>query len=458
MKQSIQTKQYQTLTEENLTKKTYHIDTYGCQMNVADSELVESILIDEGYKKSKDVDSADVIFVNTCAIREQAEEKVHSQLGRYNLIKKNKPEILIGVLGCMAQNLKDDILESKPYVDIILGPDSYRNLPSFLMRGENHVDNIVDTKLSRFEVYEDLFPKRQSGINAWVSIMRGCDKFCTFCIVPFTRGRERSRDIKGIIKEVQQIVESGYSEVTLLGQNVNSYSFNNLTFPNLLEEIAKIKKLKRIRYTSPHPQDITKDLLNVMSRYDNICNYIHLPMQAGSNKILKRMNRTYTREHFIELVETIREIIPNVGLSTDIIVGFPGETNQDFKDTLNLMKEVKFDSAFNFKYSSRPGTKASEYEDQVDEKVKQLRLQKVIDLQKLHTLELNKKLVGSTQKVLVEKESKLSSDQWAGRTDSNKWVIFNKNGSSINNIVEVKIEKAKGITLHGKILRKMEAA
>jgi len=427
-------------------------------MNVADSELVESILIDEGYKKSRDIDSADVIFVNTCAIREQAEEKVHSQLGRYNLIKKNKPEIIIGVLGCMAQNLKDDILDSKPYVDIILGPDSYRNIPSFLNRRVNNFDNIVDTKLSRFEVYKDLFPKRQSGINAWVSIMRGCDKFCTFCIVPFTRGRERSRDINGIIKEVQQIVESGYSEVTLLGQNVNSYSFDNLTFPNLLEEIAKIKNLKRIRYTSPHPQDITKDLLNVMSKYDNICNYIHLPMQAGSNKILKRMNRTYTREHFIELVKKIRKIIPNVGLSTDIIVGFPGETDKNFEETLNLMKEVKFDSAFNFKYSSRPGTKASEYEDQVDEKVKQLRLQKVIDLQKLHTLDLNKKLVGSIQKVLIEKESKLSSDQWAGRTDSNKWVIFNKKGSSINNIVDVKIEKAKGITLHGKILQKMEAA
>jgi len=441
-----------------IKKKTYHIETYGCQMNVADSELVESILIDEGYEKSDDINSADAIFVNTCAIREQAEEKVHSQLGRYNLIKKNKPETLIGVLGCMAQNLKDDILESKPYVDIILGPDSYRKIPIILKSRQDNSKNIVDTKLSRYEVYKDLFPKRQSGINAWVSIMRGCDKFCTFCIVPFTRGRERSRDIHGIIEEVQQIVDNGYSEVTLLGQNVNSYNFNNLMFHNLLEEIAKINKLKRIRYTSPHPQDITKDLLHVMKEYDNICNYIHLPLQAGSNKILKRMNRTYTRENFIELVQTIRKIIPNVGLSTDIIVGFPGETEQNFNDTLDLMQEVKFDSAFNFKYSSRPGTKASEYEDQVDEKEKQLRLQKVIDLQKKHTLELNKKLVGTIQKVLIEKESKLSSDQWAGRTDSNKWVVFNKNNSVVNNIVEVQIEKAKGITLHGKILQKMEAA
>lgn len=441
-----------------MTKKTYHIDTYGCQMNVADSEIVESILIDEGYVKAIDINSADAIFVNTCAIREQAEEKVHSQLGRYNILKKNKPEILIGVLGCMAQNLKDDILESKPYVDIILGPDSYRKIPTILKSREKNIDSIVDTKLSRFEVYKDLFPERQIGINAWVSIMRGCDKFCTFCIVPFTRGRERSRDIDSIIKEIQQIVDNGYSEVTLLGQNVNSYNSDNLKFHNLLEEVSKVKNLKRIRYTSPHPQDITEELLNVMANYDNICNYIHLPVQAGSNKVLKRMNRTYSREYFINLVKRIREILPKVGLSTDIIVGFPGETEQDFNETISLMKEVKFDSAFNFKYSSRPGTKASEYEDKVDEKTKQDRLQKVIQLQKKHTLELNQELVGSNLEVLIEKESKLSSDQWAGRTDSNKWVIFNKSNSKINEIVRVKIERAKGVTLHGKILKNMEAA
>lgn len=427
-------------------------------MNVADSEIVESILIDEGYVKAIDINSADAIFVNTCAIREQAEEKVHSQLGRYNILKKNKPEILIGVLGCMAQNLKDDILESKPYVDIILGPDSYRKIPTILKSREKNIDSIVDTKLSRFEVYKDLFPERQIGINAWVSIMRGCDKFCTFCIVPFTRGRERSRDIDSIIKEIQQIVDNGYSEVTLLGQNVNSYNSDNLKFHNLLEEVSKVKNLKRIRYTSPHPQDITEELLNVMANYDNICNYIHLPVQAGSNKVLKRMNRTYSREYFINLVKRIREILPKVGLSTDIIVGFPGETEQDFNETISLMKEVKFDSAFNFKYSSRPGTKASEYEDKVDEKTKQDRLQKVIQLQKKHTLELNQELVGSNLEVLIEKESKLSSDQWAGRTDSNKWVIFNKSNSKINEIVRVKIERAKGVTLHGKILKNMEAA
>ena len=405
---------YQQFTEKKLTKKRYHIDTFGCQMNVADSELVESILMKEVYKKSNSIDSADAIFVNTCAIRDQAEKKVHSQLGRYNLIKKNKPEILIGVLGCMAQNLKNDLLENKPYIDIVLGPDSYKQLPMILKRRNQVSDSFIDTKLSRYEVYQDLFPHRKGGVNAWVSIMRGCDKFCTFCIVPFTRGRERSRNLESILEESKNAVDLGYSEITLLGQNVNSYNYQNLKFHNLLEEVSKIKNLKRIRYTSPHPQDITEELLLVMAKFDNICNYIHLPLQAGSNRILKRMNRTYTREHFIDLVNMIREILPNVGISTDIIVGFPGETNKEFEETLSLMNEVRFDSAFNFKYSSRPGTKASEYTEKINDQEKKDRLQKIIELQKEHTLARNKLLIGSVEDVLVEKESKLSSDHWAG--------------------------------------------
>ena len=446
------------LTEKKIHTKTYHIDTFGCQMNVADSELVESILINEGYEKSKSVDSADAIFVNTCAIREQAAKKVHSQLGRDNLIKKNKPEVLIGVLGCMAQNLKDDLLENKPYIDIVLGPDSYRNLPTILKKRNQVNKSFLDTKLSRYEVYQDLFPQRKGGVNAWVSIMRGCDKFCTFCIVPFTRGRERSRNLESILEESKNAVNLGYSEITLLGQNVNSYNYQNLKFHNLLEEVSKIKNLKRIRYTSPHPQDITKELLSVMAEFDNICNYIHLPLQSGSNRILKRMNRTYTREHFIDIVGMIREILPNVGISTDIIVGFPGETNQEFEETLSLMNEVRFDSAFNFKYSSRPGTKASEYSEKINDQEKKDRLQKIIRLQKKHTLERNKLLIGSVEDVLVEKESKLSIDHWAGRTDSNKWVIFAKNSAQINRIVQVKIKKAKDVTLHGELINKMEAA
>ena len=438
--------------------KTYFIETYGCQMNVADSELVESLLQKEGYTKASQLDKADAIFVNTCAIREHAEEKVHSQLGRYDLIKKEKPETIIGVLGCMAQSLKHDLLENRPFVDIILGPDSYRRLPELLRRKTEDSKSLVDTTLSRFEVYDDLFPSRNEGVNAWISIMRGCDKFCTFCIVPFTRGRERSRSVDSIIAEATQAVQDGFSEITLLGQNVNSYSHDQMDFHHLLDDVAQVPGLKRIRYTSPHPQDMTDELLKTMAKHDTICNYVHLPLQAGNDRILKRMNRTYTRDHFVNLALRIRDYLPNVGLSTDIIVGFPGETEAEFQDTLDVMEILKFDSAFNFKYSPRRGTKASEYDDQVDENVKQDRLVRVIELQKKHTLERNSELVGSIQTVLVEKESKRSSAQWAGRTDSNKWVIFDKEDVQIQSMVQLQITKATGISLHGELVKQAEAA
>ena len=438
--------------------KTYFIETYGCQMNVADSELVESILKGEGYSKAAQLRDADAIFVNTCAIREHAEEKVHSQLGRYDLIKKEKPDTIIGVLGCMAQSLKHDLLENRPFVDIILGPDSYRKLPEMLSRKMEVPNSLVDTTLSRFEVYDDLFPSRNEGVNAWISIMRGCDKFCTFCIVPFTRGRERSRSMESIITEAAQAVEDGFTEITLLGQNVNSYRHNGDEFHHLLEAVSQVRGLKRIRYTSPHPQDMTDDLLNTMLTHENICNYVHLPLQSGSDRILKRMNRTYSRDHFIELAHRIREILPGVGISTDIIVGFPGESEFEFSETLTVMEEVKFDSAFNFKYSPRPGTKASEYDDPIPEDIKQQRLEQIIDLQKRHTLERNLDLVGTIQTVLIEKESKMSSHQWAGRTDSNKWVIFDKEDVQIKDMVSIQIKKAKGITLHGELLKQAEAA
>jgi tRNA-2-methylthio-N6-dimethylallyladenosine synthase len=427
-------------------------------MNVADSELVESILKGEGYSKAAQLRDADAIFVNTCAIREHAEEKVHSQLGRYDLIKKEKPDTIIGVLGCMAQSLKHELLENRPFVDIILGPDSYRKLPDLLSRKKEVPNSLVDTTLSRFEVYDDLFPSRKEGVNAWISIMRGCDKFCTFCIVPFTRGRERSRSMESIITEAAQAVEDGFTEITLLGQNVNSYRHNGDEFHHLLEAVAQVRGLKRIRYTSPHPQDMTDDLLNTMLTHENICNYVHFPLQSGSDRILKRMNRTYSRDHFIELAHRIREILPGVGISTDIIVGFPGETEFEFRETLTVMEEVKFDSAFNFKYSPRPGTKASEYDDPIPEDIKQERLEQIIVFQKMHTLERNLDLVGTIQTVLIEKESKMSSHQWAGRTDSNKWVIFDKEDVQIKDMVSIQIKKAKGITLHGELLKQAEAA
>ena len=427
-------------------------------MNVSDSELVEALLIKQGYQKVDYPDGADILFVNTCSIREHAEDKVHSLLGRYNLLKRKKPSMIIGVLGCMAQSLKDDILENKPYVDIVLGPDSYRRLPEILNRHQKDEESLVDTQLSRYEVYDDLFPSRKDGVNAWVTIMRGCDKFCTFCIVPFTRGRERSRSVDGIVMEVKKAVSNGFSEVTLLGQNVNSYNYHGEKFPELLEAVAKFGGAKRIRYTSPHPQDINEDLLKVMAKHDNICNHIHLPLQAGSNKILKRMNRTYTKENFIELAKKIRSFLPGVGISTDIIVGFPGETEDDFNDTLEVMRKVRFDSAFTFKYSPRKGTKATEYDDQLDEEKKQHRLTEVIKIQKYNTELRNQSYVNNVVDVLIEKQSKKNQNKWAGRTESNKWVIFNKLDSNINDIVPVLITESKGITLYGEITKKVKVA
>ena len=433
-----------------LKVKRYALESYGCQMNMADSELVDGILKDIGLKKTENLNDADAIFVNTCAIRENAEKKIHSRLGNFHKLKKEKPHLIIGVLGCMAQNLKNDLLKNKPYVDIILGPDSYRNLPQLMNRHMVEKNSIVDTKLSRYEVYENLFPKRNKGVNAWVSIMRGCDKFCSFCIVPFTRGRERSRSVESIVTEVRKAVDQGFVEITLLGQNVNSYKHEKNSFADLLLSVSDIDGVQRIRYTSPHPQDINVELLEVMASRKNICNYVHFPMQSGSNEILQRMNRTYTREHFHYMADTIREIMPNCGLSTDIIVGFPGETEKHFEETLDLMEKIKFNSAFTFKYTPRPYTKAEQFTDQIDETIKKERLDKLINVQRKHTLELNSKKIGRIENVLIEKESKKSSNHWAGRTDSNEWVILEKNSSKIKDIIPVEIVDATGVILHGK--------
>ena len=430
--------------------KKFALETYGCQMNVADSELVEGILTNLGLEKTANYDEADAIFLNTCAIRENAETKVHSKLGNLHKIKLNKPHLIIGVLGCMAQNLKDDLLKNKPYVDIILGPDSYRKIPDLINRHVKDNKSIVDTKLSRYEVYENLFPSRGDTFNAWVSIMRGCDKFCSFCIVPFTRGRERSRSVESVVDEVKKAVDQGFVEITLLGQNVNSYNFEGNSFSDLLLAVSDINGVKRIRYTSPHPQDINVELLEVMASRKNICNYVHFPMQSGSNEVLKRMNRTYTREHFYDMAMKIREIMPNCGLSTDIIVGFPGETDEQFRETLDLMEAIKFNSAFTFKYSPRPYTKAEQFSDHISEDIKKSRLDEMLILQRKHTLELNQNMVGTFQQVLIEKESKKSNLHWAGRTDSNEWVIIEKNNSNIKDIVPVEISDATGVILHGK--------
>ena len=436
--------------------KNYYIETYGCQMNVYDSELVENQLIKTGYKETNNIELADLIFLNTCAIREKAEETVHNRLTSLAYLKKRNPNLIIGVLGCMAQNLKDDLLKDKPYVDVILGPDSYRRIPEIINNRNKKLDHVVDTKLSKYEIYNDLFPSRKEGVNAWISIMRGCDKFCTFCIVPFTRGRERSRSVKSIINEAKHAVANGFVEITLLGQNVNSYQTSNGDFSYLLEKVAQVKGIKRIRYTSPHPQDFDEKLLEIMRSYDNICNYIHLPLQAGSNTILNRMNRTYTKEEFSDLVDKIHHYIPGCSISTDVIVGFPGETEDDFQETLNMMKKIKFNFAYMFKYSSRPGTKAAEYNNQLSEDIKQDRLERLIDLQSSITLQNNVEKINSLQYVLIEKESKKSKDYWSGRTDGNTWTIIKKKEADIKDIVPVKINDARGVTLFGESLTKEE--
>ena len=338
MLQDIKKIDQKSLRDKPLTDKSFYLETYGCQMNEYDSELVANILVDLGYSKSNKIEEADAIFLNTCAIREKAQETVHNRLDSLAYLKKQKKHLIIGVLGCMAQNLKNVLLESKPYVDIILGPDSYRKLPEIIKFRSSNINHIVDTKLSKHEIYDDLFPSRKDGINAWISIMRGCDKFCTFCIVPFTRGRERSRSISSVIKEAKDIIKTGYKEITLLGQNVNSYRTDMGRFPELLQAVANIDGVKRIRYTSPHPQDMDEELLQVMKDNDNICNYIHLPLQAGSDRILKRMNRTYDQKGFLELVDKIKYYLPQCSISTDIIVGFPGETDTEFQETLNKAK------------------------------------------------------------------------------------------------------------------------
>lgn len=431
------------------TNKRYYIETYGCQMNVYDSELVASLMEKSGYLPTEDSASADAIFLNTCAIREKAEETVQNRLDNFHHLKKKKPSLLIAVIGCMAQNLKDDLLDSKPFVDIILGPDSYRSIPAIL-RDREKKEHVVDTQLSKFEIYDDLFPVRGSGVNSWVSIMRGCDKFCSFCIVPFTRGRERSRPMDSIVSEVADGVKNGFPEFTLLGQNVNSYTTPHGKFPELLRRVAAVDGVKRVRFSSPHPQDVDDEMLEVMASHKNICNHVHLPLQSGSDNILHRMNRSYTSAGFLSLVDKIYSYLPDCTVTTDIIVGFPGETEEEFQDTISIVKEVKFNFAFMFKYSSRPGTKAANYDNQIAEEVKQSRLERLIETQLSNTLSQNKRHIGKTVEVLIEKESKKSRDQWSGRTEGNTWVVVDKGNEKVGDIINVEITDARGVTMFGR--------
>ncbi|HVZ95581.1 MAG TPA: tRNA (N6-isopentenyl adenosine(37)-C2)-methylthiotransferase MiaB [Chitinophagaceae bacterium] len=448
------------ITDKIFTKKFY-IESYGCQMNFADSEVVASILQDNEFGPTTCFEDADLIFLNTCSIREKAEQTVRKRLSEFKKIKKNNPSLLIGVLGCMAERLKSKFLEEEKLVDMVVGPDAYRSLPGLIQEAESGQKG-VNVLLSRDETYGDIAPVRlnSNGVTAFVSIMRGCNNMCSFCVVPFTRGRERSRDPQSIIDECKNLFEEGYREVTLLGQNVDSYYYAGqaaeegaVTFANLLEMVARISPLLRVRFSTSHPKDITDEVLFTMRNYENICKYIHLPVQSGSTRILQMMNRTYTREWYIAKVDRIRGILPECGISTDIITGFCTETEEDHKETLSLMEYCEYDLAYMFFYSERPGTLAARrFRDDVPDEVKKRRLQEVVALHRDQSLQSMQKEIGNTVKVLIEGNSKRSDDQWFGRSDNNKVVVFPKEGIlQKGDYAEVIIESSTAATLIGRL-------
>jgi tRNA-2-methylthio-N6-dimethylallyladenosine synthase len=451
-------------TTNNPFAKKFYIESYGCQMNFADSEVVASILHENGFGSTPHFQEADMIFLNTCSIREKAELTVRKRLTEFRKVKKYNPGLLIGVLGCMAERLKSKFIEEEKLVDIVVGPDAYRSLPGLIEEAESGQKG-VNVLLSRDETYSDISPIRlnSNGVTAFVSIMRGCNNMCSFCVVPFTRGRERSRDPKSILNECLNLFEEGYREVTLLGQNVDSYSWQVshiggdlegvVSFAKLLEKVALISPLLRVRFSTSHPKDITDEVLFTMGKYENICKYIHLPVQSGSTRILQMMNRTYTREWYLSKVNRIRELLPGCGISTDVITGFCTETEEDHRETLSLMKYCEYDLAYMFFYSERPGTLAAKrFADDVPEEIKKKRLQEVVALHRIHSLKSMQKEVGKTVNVLIESNSKKSDEHWAGRSDNNKVVVFPKNGNlQKGDYVEVVIESCTAGTLIGRL-------
>lgn len=446
--------------DSNPYKKFFYIESYGCAMNFADSEVVASILMDNGFGATNNFEQADLIFINTCSIREKAEATVRKRLTEFKRIKKQKPGMLVSVLGCMAERLKAQFLEEEKLVDIVVGPDAYRSLPALIEEAETG-QKAVNVLLSRDETYADIAPVRlnSNGVTAFVSIMRGCNNMCSFCVVPFTRGRERSRDAASIISECRTLFEQGYREVTLLGQNVDSYHWVDdqkeevVTFAMLMEQVALISPLLRVRFSTSHPKDITDDVLHTIAKYDNICNYIHLPVQSGSSRVLQMMNRTYSREWYIAKVNRIKELIPDCGISTDIITGFCTETEDDHQESLSLMEYCKYDLAYMYFYSERPGTLAARrFEDDVPLDVKKRRLQEMIDLHRTHSLQSMQKEVGKTRKVLIEGISKKSENDLYGRTDQNKVVVFAKDNLKVGEYVNIRIDSCTAGTLIGSVI------
>ena len=470
--QNVERENVKVLPDESTGKaRKLYIESYGCQMNFSDSEIVASILRKEGFDTTSDIGQADLVFLNTCSIREKAEQTVRNRLGQINAIKKQKPEMMVGILGCMAERLKTRLLEEEKIVDLVAGPDAYRDLPR-LINQVDEGDKAVNTFLSREETYADITPVRlnSNGVTAFISIMRGCDNMCTFCVVPFTRGRERSRDPHSIVAEAKDLFARGFREVTLLGQNVDSYKWSSeennkarlekkdtndvINFAGLLEMVAKVHPDLRVRFSTSHPKDITDDVLHTMAKYENICKYIHLPVQSGNSRILEMMNRGYSREWYFNKIERIREILgSDCGLSSDMIVGFCSETEEEHTDTLTLMDKVKFDFSYMFFYSERPGTLAAKkFPDDIEAEVKQRRLKEVIEKQTQHSALSNQREHGKVFKVLIEGYSKRSEEYLQGRTSSNKVAVFPKGTAKKGEYVNVLIHDSTGATLLGNIV------
>lgn len=453
-------------------KGKLYLESYGCQMNFSDSEIVASVMAENGYATTNEIEEADVILLNTCAIRENAEQRIRKRLAELKALKKNKSHMMVGVLGCMAERLKEKFLEEEKLVDLVVGPDAYRDLPALVEKTDSD-NRSVNVLLSLEETYADISPVRLTGngLSAFISIMRGCDNMCSFCVVPFTRGRERSRDPESILKEAQELFDAGYREVTLLGQNVDSYlwfgggpkkEFSKLTeeeqassvnFAELMSRVAEISPLLRVRFTTSHPRDLTDELLHVMAKYDNICKYIHLPVQSGNTRVLGVMNRGYSREWYMERIESIKTIIPDCAISTDIITGFCTETEEEHQDTLSLMEWTGFDYAYMFAYSERPKTLAErKYEDDIPETVKNRRLTEVINLQQRLSKESNERDLGKVFEVLVEGPSKKSAEEYAGRNSQNKVIVFPKGTVQKGDYVKVKVNRCTSATLIGELV------
>jgi len=430
------------------------LETFGCQMNEYDSELIRSILRSHEHTFVEQLEQAEVALLNTCAIRENAHERIYHRLDDLKGRKRRQKNLVVGVLGCMAQNLRQELAEHAPIVDIVAGPDSYKRLPLLIDAASGKGEKGFDFSLSEYETYSDIAPQRQPGVNAWIAIMRGCDNFCTFCVVPYTRGRERSREPQNIVAEVHRITAEGFKQVTLLGQNVNSYRHEQSDFADLMESVAAVPGIRRVRFTSPHPKDFPRKLLRAMAANPKLCKHIHLPLQSGSDSVLDRMNRTYTKQEFLDLVDEIRAIMPEVSLTTDIICGFCGETDADFADTLEVVRRVEFDSAFMFKYSQRQQTIAErKFADDVPEAIKTQRLMQLIDVQREISRQRNVNEVGKVYEVLVEEPSKKNSREWLGRTDHYKGVVFFDEAAQPGDFVSVRINAAGTNTLRGTVER-----